>query len=208
MPLIVWALIAAASLGLAAIAAWTIRGWLGSRTRVADIGRPATGKSTMLRLLKTGKVPAKGLAPTTEPEEAEISIPGGITITVTDSGGDRLHQQNQAVSKATGVVYFFDAHRVEIGDPDTLSALEADADHIDVMFQTQDHSRRFTLVGTHSDLLVGSDAVSTVRRHPVVQRLRQAAGAGGDDIVLGSLASNKAALKLAAEVAKRQGHRA
>jgi tRNA U34 5-carboxymethylaminomethyl modifying GTPase MnmE/TrmE len=207
MPLIIWAAIALASFGAVALAAWSIRRWLATNQRVAFIGRPATGKTTMLHLLEHGDIPSTGPAPTFEPEEVEVTIFGGITITVLDTGGDRLDQWEAGVKRSQGVAYFFDVSRVADSDPDTLSALDADADNIDVLLGSQRSRPHFTLVGTHSDLLADSEAAAVAKRHPVIQRLRQAAGASADDIVIGSLASKKSAVRLADALAKSQRRR-
>lgn len=210
MPLIIRAIIALAGLGVAIGAgvgavrgARAMKKWLESGHNVAFIGRPATGKSTMVHILVHADVPKSAPAPTVNAEPVEITLPSGLVVTVIDSGGDRLGQQHQAVDRSSRVVYFFDASRLAADDPDTLSALEADADHIRTLFQKAKHSRRFTLVGTHADLM-DAEALASLKRHRTIQTLRQAAGAGSDDVVIGSLATKKAAVELSAQMATSQ----
>jgi tRNA U34 5-carboxymethylaminomethyl modifying GTPase MnmE/TrmE len=180
---------------------------LESGKTVAFIGRPATGKSTMLHVLASGDVPARAPAPTVDSEPVEVTVHGDFVVTVIDSGGDRLGQQHAAVTRSARVVYFFDASRVAAEDRDTLSALEADADHIERLFQKDRRSRRFSLVGTHADLLDPA-SLQAVKKHPAIQKLQQAARIGSDDVIIGSLATKKAAVDVSIRLATSQTRKA
>jgi GTPase SAR1 family protein len=202
LPVIIVILIALAGLGISAFTAWSIHRWLQEEKTLAFIGRSAAGKTTCIHMLKNGDIPDTSPQPTVEPQDYKIEQTEIVSV---DCGGDRLKQWTDAAKRSQGVVYFFDASLVARNDREALSALEADADHIKTLITGSGlHEKRFTLVGTHSDLFRDKSDEELVRSSNAVSSLRLACEIGNDDVVIGSLAEKKAAAQLVALLLKSQ----
>jgi hypothetical protein len=203
MPLPVWLIILAiAGVGAAVLAAMTLKKWLSERGHVAFIGRNMTGKSTMLYFLQHGQIPRNGLASTEmQIDESGVSI-GEKQFVVIDNKGNSLPNLRDSLHRSSDIIYFFDASKVAEGDAKAVSALEADASHLEEFLKEVRFRRRFTLVGTHTDLMERGGE-ETVRNSPALQTLKHACSIGDGDVILGSLVNKRQALKLAASVAKR-----
>lgn len=204
VPIIVWGGVAVAAGVLSISAAYAISRWVKLTRTVAFIGRSAAGKSTLVHILEHGDVPKSGTPPTVTQRTTQKITIENMTAYVVDSGGDRLAQWESAVSKSRGVVYFFDASLIARNDKQAQSALWADADHIKDLLSQGVVERRFTLVGTHSDLFHAKSDEQVVRQNSAVQRLRNACEIGNEDVLIGSLAEKKAAMRLVSQLAKRQ----
>lgn len=203
MPVVVWIVVAVALGLISLIGGLALDRWLRTPSLIALIGQPGAGKSTFLYVLENGDIPARGFEPTIESHRSEATIENK-TFWVLDSPGDQLDEWVKNVKKAAGVIYFFDVSLVLDGDADALSAVDADADHIEALFRRPSSSRRFTIVGTHSDLVPDKPDLQSLREVPAVRRLVAACGAGSDAMLVGSLADKKSAVRLATQVAKHQ----
>lgn len=201
----VWILWALAAAGVGGALTWltarALNKWLSSPGRVAFIGRNATGKTTMTEIMQHGEARKKSYAPTTAQRKIEDVHIGAKTFTLVDSGGDRLKDWKAALRHTRDVVYFFDAHRVAEGDPDVLSELEADAEHLQLLRG----NRRFTVVGTHTDLFADEADEDSVLESIEIANLKAACGVDGDGLLLGALTDKKSGLRLAKQIAERHG---
>jgi len=170
--------------------------WLNREGRVAVIGRQSAGKTTMLRFLADGHVP-RAQAPTTVPDGTFSIKIDNRTFEAFDTAGDRLDQWIRALDASHNVIYLFDASLVSRGDPEVLSALAADTDHIKNYLTTRQVNRHFTVVGTHSDLFAerGRDE-EAVRDQPVIQELQLICSTDQDGLIIGSLSNDKSAKTL------------
>jgi len=205
MPLPAWILWAIAAAGVTALvtflAAKALRRWLSRPGRVALVGRNLTGKTTMTEILQYGKARRQEYVPTTRPRVTEELQIGEKAFTIVDPGGDRLKDWKLAMHGATDVIYFFDASKVARGDPETLSELDADAEHLQML-----RGKQFvTLVGTHTDLFENPDDENLVRSSIEIANLKAACGVDGDGLLLGCLIQKKSGLRIAQKIAERHG---
>lgn len=205
MPLLPW-LAAAVAMGvLSLVAAWRITRYLrGDPETIALIGRTSTGKTTLLACLEERELPDRPRPSTVTSTKQRDLLVENKTFTVVDTSGSELAQWVKAVKQARGVLYFFDAHLVAQGDTGTLNWIAADASHIEEVFPHL-KSKRFTLVGTHADLF-GSPRhdEASVRGHTVIEQLQKATGTTDHDVIIGSLSTDRNAMKLIQKVFRNQ----
>lgn len=190
----------AVSLTGMAVGLFHLKRWLKGSGTVALVGRSGTGKSTFLHVVQNGTIPPRGLPPTTAQISEQHVRVGNREFTVIDNAGDRLRDWFNAFDSSPHGIYFFDASRVGRGDPETLSALREDADHLRLMRHPK-RKRNFLVVGTHTDLLKNIEE-HEVRSHPEIDNLLEAVGAGSDDLLMGSMGATMVARKLVADVAR------
>ena len=204
MPLVLIAVVALVAAGVVSLSGYlALRKWLKQPHRVAFIGRSDAGKSTLLHFLEHGEIPQSGLPPTTGQRSERVTV-GNLEVEVIDSGGDRLRDWVKGMDSADTIVYFFDAAAVASCTPEALSNLVADAGHMKALAGKAAPKKRFVIVGTHSDLFSNrKDDEKTVRKCQEVQQFRAECGVDDGRVVIGSLAANKDAAKLAGVLAKR-----
>lgn len=191
-----------AGIALAGAAGFVVhKEWAKRARTLAFIGRSEAGKTTMAAYLAKGNLPSSTHSTVdtkTHRVRPNVFRVDQATVRVVDSGGNEtsLSDWKRAVESSDDVFYFFDARKVYDEDPDTLSALSADADHLR-NWRKKSAKATVHLVGTHTDQLPSDAAArSRVRSHSVVKNLRSSGEVKDGNILFGSLNSVRDARKL------------
>lgn len=169
---------------------------------LALVGRPSSGKSTLLHYLKEGEIPSSPLGATTQQEREWVEF-GESVVEVIDSGGDetRVRDWQRAVQESDPVLYLFDASLVAGANRPALAAIEADLGHFTRWRLDSASTARFLLVATHADQCT-EEEIRAIDRHQLITRLKNATDTREQDVVLGSLATNEGAKELTGRITK------
>ncbi|MDF2916026.1 MAG: uncharacterized protein K0S70_243 [Microbacterium sp.] len=191
VPLIVAGVLAAASLGGAAVAAYKKL----AGKRVAVLGGQRVGKTTLLHVLRSGTVPL-GLKRTLDPAEGgKFSIDSGsgavgLSVPKDLPGNDGLGYADwrEAFERADYVWYLFRADLIERRDPEHSALVK---EHL-AMFRhwmKTGHSPTVILIGSWSDQAPGFASDPELFRRDV---------AGANPISVGAVSLNNAKLVVGA----------